>query len=72
MPAIRHLGDRDEYLPTEHVFDEWQENRSCLLAPAGEQLFMFVQSLKAYPPRQKSSNIDVDAMMNSLSTQPTP
>jgi len=47
-------------------FDEWQENRSWLLGPAAAQLGQFVQSLKDYPPRQRSFDIDIDALMNSM------
>ncbi len=72
-PVITNLKlDPLERFEEARGFDEWQENRSWLLAPAGEQLFMLVQSLKAYPPRQKSFNIDIDDMMNSLYTQPAP
>lgn len=72
-PVITNLKlDPFERFEEARGFDEWQENRSWLLGPAGEKLFMFVQSLKAYPPRQKSFNIDIDIdeMMGSLYDNP--
>jgi arylsulfatase len=68
-PLITNLKlDPFERFHKARGFDEWQENRSWLLAPAAAQLGKFVQSLKEYPPRQRSFDIDIEAMMNSLYT----
>jgi arylsulfatase len=53
-------------------FDEWQENHAWLYAPAGAQIGVLLQSLKDYPPRQKSFELNVDEMMRSLSTPSNP
>ncbi|MEJ2533576.1 MAG: hypothetical protein P8Y92_17490, partial [Halioglobus sp.] len=50
-------------------FDEWQENRSWLLGPAAAQVGKFIQSLRQYPPRMRSFDFDIEAMMNSLYTE---
>lgn len=47
-------------------FDEWEENRSWLLGPVAAQVGKFVQTLRDYPPRMKSFDIDVDQVMHSL------
>ena len=47
--------------------DEWQENRSSwLLGAAGQQVGRFMQSLAEYPRRQKSFDVDIDAMMGTM------
>jgi arylsulfatase len=53
-------------------FDEWQENHAWLFAPAGAQIGVLLQSLKDYPPRQKSFELNVDEMMRSLSIPSNP
>ena len=66
-PLITNLKlDPFERFHTARGFDEWQENRSWLLGPAAAQTMAFIQSLKEYPPRQRSFDIDLEAMMNSL------
>jgi arylsulfatase A-like enzyme len=68
-PLITNLKlDPFERFHNARGFDEWQENRSWLLGPAAAQLGKFFQSLKAYPPRMRSFDIDIEAMMNSLYT----
>jgi len=66
-PLITNLAlDPFERFHTARGFDEWQENRSWLLGPAAAQTMAFIQSLRDYPPRQRSFDIDIEAMMNSL------
>ncbi|MCI0387711.1 MAG: arylsulfatase [Acidobacteria bacterium] len=48
-------------------YDEWQENRSWTLGPAGEQVVVFMKSLKEYPPRQASFDLDIDEMVRTMS-----
>jgi arylsulfatase A-like enzyme len=53
-------------------FDEWQENHAWLYAPAGAQIGAFLQTLKEFPPRQQSFELDVDELMRSLSEPANP
>jgi len=66
-PLITNLAlDPFERFHEARGFDEWQENRSWLLGPAAAQTLAFIQTLRDFPPRQRSFDIDVEAMMNSL------
>ena len=66
-PLITNLKlDPFERFHEARGFDEWQENRSWILGAAGQQVAVFLKSLKDYPPRQQSFNIDLDEMMKSL------
>jgi len=66
-PLITNLKlDPFERFHEARGFDEWQENRSWILGAAGQQVGVFMKSLSDYPPRQKSFNIDIDEMMNSM------
>ena len=68
-PLITNLKlDPFERFHEARGFDEWQENRSWLLAPAMGQILVFLETLKEYPPRMKSFDLDVDALMNSLNS----
>lgn len=68
-PLITNLKlDPFERFHEARGFDEWQENRSWLLAPAMGQVLVFLETLKEYPPRMKSFDLDVDALMNSLNS----
>lgn len=60
----------DPFERFEHArgFDEWQENRSWLLGAVMPRFQTFVQSLKDYPPRQRSFDLDVDEVMRSIYT----
>lgn len=67
-PLITNLKlDPFERFHEARGFDEWQENRSWTLAPAGQLVGKFIMSLKEYPPRQESFDIDIDQMMKALS-----
>jgi arylsulfatase A-like enzyme len=66
-PLITNLKlDPFERFHEARGFDEWQENRSWLLGAAGQQVGRFMQSLAEYPPRQKSFDVDIDAMMGAM------
>jgi hypothetical protein len=47
-------------------FDEWQENRAWTYMPAFMQAGELIKSLKQYPPRTASANLDLDEIMRSL------
>ncbi len=69
-PQITNLAlDPFERFHEARGFDEWQENRSWLFAPAIKHIMNFMQSLKDYPPRQRSFDVDIEAMMNALYKQ---
>lgn len=66
-PLITNLKlDPFERFHESRGFDEWQENRSWLLGAAGNQVALFMKSLKDFPPRQASFNIDIDEMMKQM------
>ena len=51
-------------------YDEWAENRSWTLGPAGAQIAEFVKSFEKFPPTQESFSAqvsDVSKMINSAS-----
>ena len=59
-PLITNLKpDPFERFHEARGFDEWQENRSWTLA----QVSVFLKSLRDYPPRQKSIDFNIDAIM---------
>ncbi|MCK7597677.1 arylsulfatase [Microbulbifer sp. CAU 1566] len=50
-------------------YDEWAENRSWTLGPAGAQIEQFVKSFQEFPPVQKSFSAqvgEVSTLINSL------
>ena len=66
-PLITNLKlDPFERFHEARGFDEWQENRSWRPGAAGQQVGVFMQSLVEYPPRQKSFDVDIDAMMGEM------
>jgi arylsulfatase A-like enzyme len=70
-PLITNLKlDPFERFHNARGFDEWQENRSWLLAPAAAQVGKFIKSLKDYPPRQASLDFNIDEMLHQLDTSP--
>lgn len=67
-PLITNLKlDPFERFHDARGFDEWQENRSWTLAPANMQVAKFMKSLQEYPPRIKSLDFDLDAMVADAS-----
>lgn len=66
-PVITNLKlDPFERFQNARGFDEWQENRSWLLAAVMPKFQSFIKSLQDYPPRQKSFDLDIDGVMDSL------
>ncbi len=67
-PLITNLKlDPFERFHEARGFDEWQENRSWTLAPANMQVAKFMKSLQEFPPRIKSLDFDLDAMVAEAS-----
>jgi arylsulfatase A-like enzyme len=52
-------------------YDEWQENRAWTFHPAFNQVGVLIQSLKDYPPRNKSVDFNLDEAMRALSPTAT-
>ena len=53
-------------------YDEWAENRSWTLGPAGVQIQKFVKSFQEFPPVQESMSVqvgEVSTLINSLAHQ---
>ncbi|MBN8432070.1 arylsulfatase [Microbulbifer salipaludis] len=53
-------------------YDEWAENRSWTLGPAGEQIGKFVKSFEKYPPVQESMSVqvgEISKLINALAHQ---
>jgi arylsulfatase len=68
-PLITRLDlDPFERFHESRGFDEWQENRSWALGPAGAITARFFQSFQDYPPRQASFDLDVDTIMEQMMT----
>ena len=49
-------------------FDEWQENRAWTYAPAFNQIGVFIQSFKGYPPRQASFDVNIEEITRALNS----
>ena len=52
-------------------YDEWQENRAWTFHPAFNQVGVLIQSLKDYPPRNKSLDFNLDEAMRALTPTAT-
>jgi arylsulfatase len=50
-------------------YDEWAENRSWVLGPAGAQIAGFVQTFKDFPPSQESMSVQVDDFSSMINSQ---
>jgi arylsulfatase A-like enzyme len=65
-PLITNLKlDPFERFHTARGFDEWQENHSWTLGPARLMVAEFMKSLKDYPPRMASFDLNIDEMLRS-------
>jgi len=60
-----HLGDRDEFLPTAHGFDEFFGNH-YLLVPAQVYVARWLETFKEFPPRQKPASFSLGQVMQKL------
>ena len=52
-------------------YDEWRENRAWTFHPAFNQVGVLIQSLKDYPPRNKSLDFNLDEAMRALTATAT-
>jgi hypothetical protein len=58
-----HLGDRNEYLPTVHGFDEFY---GMTMVPATVIVSQFLQTFEAFPPSQKSGGLTVTQFLDAV------
>jgi arylsulfatase len=66
-PVIANLAlDPFERFTEARGHDEWQENRSWTLSPAVGEVVKFVETFKAFPPRQKSLDFNMDEIMATV------
>lgn len=66
-PLITRLDlDPFERFHEARGFDEWQENRSWALGPAGSILAQFFSTFEDYPPRQASFDLDTESIMDAM------
>ncbi len=70
-PIITNLKlDPFERFHEARGYDEWAENRSWILGPAGKQIASFVKTFEAFPPSQASMSVqvgDISERINSRS-----
>jgi arylsulfatase A-like enzyme len=67
-PIITNLKlDPFERFHEARGYDEWQENHSWTLGAATQVVAGFMKSLADYPPRMKSFDLDIDAMVAEAS-----
>ncbi|WP_105254375.1 arylsulfatase [Pseudoalteromonas sp. T1lg75] len=50
-------------------YDEWAENRTWIMGPAGLQIGKFVETFKEFPPTQKSMSLQVDDVSKFINNQ---
>ena len=50
-------------------YDEWAENRSWVLGPAGAQIAAFVKTFEEFPPSQKSMSLEVGDFSKLINSQ---
>ena len=50
-------------------YDEWAENRSWILGPAGNKIAEFVKSFEEFPPTQKSFSAQVGSVSEYINSQ---
>ena len=66
-PVITNLAlDPFERFINSRGHDEWQENRAWTLNPAVSEVVKFVESFKAFPPRAKSLDFNMDELVNQV------
>ena len=71
-PLITNLKlDPFERFHNARGFDEWQENRAWTLGAASAQVGVFLQTFKAFPPRQASTTFDIDNLLSAMQNSQT-
>ncbi|MFM1830284.1 MAG: hypothetical protein RLZZ558_624, partial [Planctomycetota bacterium] len=68
LPLILNLRtDPFERAPIDSIYyDDWMLRRAYLLVPAQAYLARWIESLKAFPPRQKPASFSIEQVMNEL------
>ena len=73
-----HLGDWDEFLPTNHGFDEFfgnlyhlnaeeePENPDYPTLPAVEKVSHYLATYREFPPRQRPASFSIDQVIDKL------
>ena len=70
VPLIENLR-RDPYeraTITSNTYHDWQLDRAYLLVPAQAYVGQFLETFKAFPPRQKAASFSLDQVMEKVST----
>lgn len=66
-PIITNLKlDPFERFHESRGYDEWAENRSWLLGPAGGVVADFVETFEEFPPRQRSTSVQVGDLTSMI------
>ena len=68
LPKIFNLR-RDPFERAEHEsfgYDKWRLERTYLVTPGAAYVGKFIDTFKAYPPRQKPGSFNLDRVMESL------
>ncbi len=70
VPLIENLR-RDPYeraTITSNTYHDWQIDRAFMLVPAQAYVGQFLETFKAFPPRQKAASFSLDQVMEKVST----
>jgi arylsulfatase len=70
VPLIENLR-RDPYeraTITSNTYHDWQLDRAFMLVPAQAYVGQFLETFKAFPPRQKAASFSLDQVMEKVST----
>ena len=69
LPLIENLR-RDPYEraeTTSNTYYDWMIDRAYLLVPAQTYVAKFIETFKAFPPRQKAASFSLDKVLDTLS-----
>lgn len=69
VPLIENLR-RDPYeraTITSNTYHDWQLDRAFMLVPAQAYVAQFLETFKAFPPRQKAASFSLDQVMEKMS-----
>jgi arylsulfatase len=68
LPLIFNLR-RDPYeraTITSNTYHDWQIDRAFMLVPAQTYVGSFLETFKAFPPRQKAASFSLDQVMEKM------
>ncbi len=54
-------------MPPSTLYDKWGADRLFVLVPAQAVVGQFLQTFKAFPPRQKAGSFSLDRVLDELS-----